>query len=134
MITHVPISTKKIHPITTIKSIRNLTHTPFTPDLSDYFDSLDEKYGINTGTNSYQSITKAPGSNKNSKGIKFKKKSIHLFESVFTKGYSPCLSAPCLHNSTCVIQSEHSFQCLCSSSFIGIYCEIGKFVYLFRNI
>ncbi len=67
MITHEPTSTKKIHSITTIKLIRNLTHLPFTTDLNDYFDSVDDKYGINKATNLYQSITKAPSSNKNSK-------------------------------------------------------------------
>ncbi|CAF4724968.1 unnamed protein product, partial [Rotaria sp. Silwood1] len=91
-------------PITAIKSIKNLTLTPLTIDLRDYLDWLKENYAINRLTNSYPSITTSSISHKNK--------------------YSPCLSAPCHHNSTCILQSEHSFQCLCSPSFIGIYCEI----------
>jgi hypothetical protein len=112
-VNHLPISTK------------NLTQTPFTTDLSAYFDWLNKTYGISKAPNSTQLITKSPISHKNSKD-KIKKSIQFLNLFFFIKEYSPCLSAPCLHNSTCVIQSEHSFQCLCSPSFIGIYCEIGK--------
>ncbi|CAF3647199.1 unnamed protein product [Rotaria sordida] len=91
-------------PITAIKPMKNLTLTPLTDDLRDYLDWLNEYYAINRLTNSYQSITTSATFHKNN--------------------YSPCSSAPCHHNSTCVIQSEHSFQCLCSPSFIGVYCEI----------
>jgi hypothetical protein len=40
--------------------------------------------------------------------------------------HTSCLNAPCLHNSTCVNLPERTFKCICSPSFIGIYCEIGK--------
>lgn len=50
---------------------------------------------------------------------------MEICEIIFVE-YTPCLSAPCLHNSTCVVQSEHHFQCICAPSFIGIFCEIGK--------
>jgi hypothetical protein len=65
--THLPVSTQTFNPMTTIKSIKNLTHTPFTTDLSDYFDWLSINYGITKATNSYQSITKGSISHKNSK-------------------------------------------------------------------
>ncbi|UJR33508.1 hypothetical protein I4U23_020953 [Adineta vaga] len=104
---------KQSDPTTTISSIqiplikptKDLSQTPLATDLSAYFRWLNETYGIRqNNANTSQSTTVSSISQK-------------------TK-YSPCLSTPCLHNSTCVIQSEDSFQCICSSAFIGIYCEI----------
>lgn len=101
--------------------MKNLTFTPLTTDLSDYFKWLDVNYGIRRATNSSQTITAPP------KKCKDKLKN-HSWIFVFLIiDNSPCLSTPCLHNSTCVVESEHSFQCICSSAFIGVYCEIGKF-------
>ena len=117
--TQLPISTKKLNPVTTEKSLKNLTDTPLTTDLSDYFDWLSQNYGISKALNPHQSETTPSLPRKNTIHSFF----ISLF---FSIDHSPCLSAPCLHNSTCVIQSEHSFQCICASAFIGIYCEIGK--------
>ncbi|CAF4495240.1 unnamed protein product [Rotaria socialis] len=105
-------SSKKIHLTTllsstdktAIKSMKNLTLTPLTDDLREYVEWLEDHYTPNRSIDSHQSL--APPS---------------LLD---RNNYSPCLSAPCHHNSTCVIRSEHSFQCICSSSFIGIYCEI----------
>ncbi|CAF5171277.1 unnamed protein product [Rotaria magnacalcarata] len=105
-------SSKKIHLTTklastektVIKSMKNLTLTPLTDDLREYVEWLEDHYTTNRSIDSHQSL--APPS---------------LLD---RNNYSPCLSAPCHHNSTCVIRSEHSFQCVCSSSFIGIYCEI----------
>jgi len=54
-VNHLPISTK------------NLTQTPFTTDLSAYFDWLNKTYGISKAPNSTQLITKSPISHKNSK-------------------------------------------------------------------
>jgi hypothetical protein len=118
--------------MTTEKSLRNLTNTPLTTDLSDYFDWLSKNYGISRADNIYQSTTTASISHKNSN----EKIKIHssIFQSFVSVDYSPCLSAPCIHNSTCVIQSEHRFQCICAPAFIGIYCEIGKFSLLFYKI
>jgi len=114
--------------IPTRKSTKDLTQIPLTTDLGGYFDGLNVNYGIRRTANSSQSI-----SNKKSKD-KLKMNSLFFFESFFSIDYSPCLSTPCLHNSTCVVQSEHRFQCICSPAFIGIYCEVGKLLCLFPNI
>ncbi|CAF0727708.1 unnamed protein product [Adineta ricciae] len=112
MTTRTNLSTKKSDPVKTtlsmqtpsIKSVKDLSHTPVITDLSDYSERLHVNYGIHRNTNSIRPTTTP---------------------SLFLKSkYSPCLSAPCLHNSTCVIQSEHEFRCICSPAFIGIYCEI----------
>ena len=125
-VTHVSNPAKKWTPFTTIKSLRNLTQTPFTTDLSDYFNWTKKNIGLPKPTKSYHLISKLPIPFKNSK---FKSiDSIFSISLLFDLDYSPCASNPCLHNSTCVILSTNGFQCLCSPSFIGIYCEIGNYV------
>jgi len=133
------LSTKNFYPITampsvqipTRKSTKDLTQIPLTTDLGGYFDGLNVNYGIRRTANSSQLITTPSISNKKSKD---KNEFFVFFESFFCIDYSPCLSTPCLHNSTCVVQSEHRFQCICSPAFIGIYCEVGKLLRLFPNI
>jgi hypothetical protein len=106
--------------------MRNLTQTPFTTDLNDYFDLSKKNTELAKPTKSYHLISKSPIPPKNSKS-----KSIDSFSPtsfLFNLDHSPCLSTPCLHNSTCVILAADAFRCLCSPSFIGIYCEIGNYV------
>jgi hypothetical protein len=66
-ITHVSNPTKKLNPITTIKSLRNLTQTPFIADLNDYFDWPKKNNEIMKATKSYHLISKSPIPPKNSK-------------------------------------------------------------------
>ncbi|CAF4008494.1 unnamed protein product [Adineta steineri] len=111
-LTTTAVSTTELYPITSmpsiqippIKPIKNLENTPLTTDLADYFDLMNVSSGIRRAINSSQLMT--------TPSISYKNK------------YSPCLSTPCLHNSTCVVQSDYRFHCICPSSFIGIYCEI----------
>ena len=60
------ISTRKLNSLPTVKLIWNLTHTPFTTDLSDYFDQLKKTDEITKPTKSYHLISKTPISNRNS--------------------------------------------------------------------
>jgi hypothetical protein len=62
--------------------MKNLTLTPFTTDLSDYFDWINEKDGITKAINSYHSMTKPPVSHKHSKH-KIQINSIFFFTSFF---------------------------------------------------
>ena len=50
----------------TIKLIKNLTNIPYTTDLRDYLDWLDENYPMNRPINSYQSMTTPSIYHKNS--------------------------------------------------------------------
>ena len=46
--------------------MKNLTQTPFTTDLSDYFDWLKKNNEIIKATKSYHLVSKAPIAHKNS--------------------------------------------------------------------
>ena len=46
--------------------MKNLTQTPFTTDLSDYFDWLKKNNEIIKATKSYHLVSKAPIPHKNS--------------------------------------------------------------------
>ncbi|UJR13724.1 hypothetical protein I4U23_000735 [Adineta vaga] len=100
--------TKLIRTTKSMKIIKNLTDVSSQNNIHNYLDFLNTRNTI--------------------------KKNISLAVSPVTastiypnyKYKSPCTSKPCLHNSTCVAQSEHNFQCICSPSFIGVYCEIEQ--------
>ncbi|CAF1070416.1 unnamed protein product [Adineta steineri] len=95
-------SAKFIHTTKPIKIInRNLT------DMHNYLNWLNTKYIIKENISIYEQPVTTP-------------LSAHSFR------YTPCISTPCLHNSTCVALSEHKYQCICPPSFIGIYCEIEQ--------
>ncbi len=133
-ITHVSNPMKILNPITTIKSLRNLTQTSFITDLNDYFDWPKTYDGITKATKSYHLISKSPIPPSTSKS-EIQINWFFLFlNRYFYLEHSPCLSTPCLHNSTCVILSDNVFRCLCSPSFIGIYCEIGKYLIIISLI
>ncbi|CAF1240678.1 unnamed protein product [Rotaria sordida] len=98
-------SAKFIHTTKSIKKIKNITNISLKNDLRDYLNWLNTNYGITKTTKLFQLSTTTPIS-------------AHKYK------YTPCLSTPCLHNSTCIVKSEYTFQCRCLPSFIGTYCEI----------
>ncbi|CAF1431582.1 unnamed protein product [Rotaria sp. Silwood1] len=113
-------TTKKSHPITTLTSakfiqttikpmkiIKNNTNISLKNDLRNYLDWLNTNYGITKTTKIFQQSLTTPLIS-------------HKYK------YTPCLSAPCLHNSTCIVKSQYGFQCICLPSFIGTYCEIEQ--------
>ncbi|CAF1043162.1 unnamed protein product [Rotaria sordida] len=100
-------SAKFIHTTKSIKKIKNITNISLKNDLRDYLNWLNTNYGITKTTKLFQLPTTTPIS-------------AHKYK------YTPCLSTPCLHNSTCIVKSEYTFQCRCLPSFIGTYCEIEQ--------
>ena len=61
----------------------------------------------------------------NSQSVDLSTDFVHAYEygSCF-KYTSPCLSQPCLHNSSCVTTSNEEFVCVCPLDYKGDYCEI----------
>ncbi|CAF3940161.1 unnamed protein product [Rotaria sp. Silwood2] len=112
-------TTQKSYPLTTITSakliqttkqmkiIKNVTNISLKHDLRDYLNWLNINYGITRTTKLFQQPVTTPIIS-------------HKYE------YTSCLSAPCLHNSTCIVKSDYSFQCVCLPSFIGTYCEVEQ--------
>ncbi|CAF4469584.1 unnamed protein product [Rotaria socialis] len=99
-------TTKKIVQITTpTKDIKNITNIPSKTDLHEYLIWLNQNYGISKTTRLFPLPVTTP---------------IILDE----HKYTPCLSAPCLHDATCIVKSEHLFECICPPSYIGTVCEI----------
>ena len=121
-----PVKTTLSVQTSSIKSINDLSHTSVITDLNDYSKWLHVNYGIYRNTNSTRP-TSTPSLFVKTSKTELAYISRFFFQSFSFVEYSPCLSAPCLHNSTCVIQSDHQFRCICSPAFIGIYCEIGKY-------
>ncbi|CAF0990390.1 unnamed protein product [Didymodactylos carnosus] len=83
-------------------------------DVKEYLDWLNEQYGDQLSAQ-----------------ILFPKTSIIVEHQYTTTAFNPykhtpCLSAPCLHNSTCVILSQQNFHCVCQNGYIGVYCEIQQ--------
>ena len=37
-----------------------------------------------------------------------------------------CLSDPCFNNSTCVVNSDGNFTCVCTPEYIGSNCQTSK--------
>ena len=61
---------------TKIKSIINLTYTPFTTDLTDYFQQLNKKNQITKGIHLNKPFTKSPISHTNSKKVQKKERNV----------------------------------------------------------
>ncbi|CAF0952593.1 unnamed protein product [Adineta ricciae] len=102
-----PPTIRYIRPTKPTRIIKNLTNVVLQNDIHNYLDWLNMKYtDRKNGTLAELPITISTGH--------------HKYK------HSPCSSKPCLHNSTCVSRSEESFQCICSVSFIGVYCEIEQ--------
>ena len=110
---------------TTTRIVKGTTSTTVKADLTEYLNWLNTKYGVNRTMLMSHQVTKSaaldPHSTNEVLSIQSLRPSIPAL-----LDYTPCLSAPCLHNSTCVIQSEHAFRCICPTAFVGLYCEIGK--------
>ena len=131
-------SIETIQPIVTTQSSRNLTYTTFKADVYDYLSWLNGNTDVNQATNTNPVITteSTPSLQRKTGYRSTMRESTDacLFLSLsLCLAYSACLSVPCLHNSTCVVKSKHSFQCICSPSFIGVYCEIGRWSHTFPS-
>lgn len=129
-------SIQTIQPIVTTQSSRNLTYTTFKADVYDYLSWLNGNTDSNQAMNTNPVITteSTPSLQRKTRYRSTMRENTEarLFLSLCL-AYSACLSVPCLHNSTCVVKSKHSFQCICSPSFIGVYCEIGRWSQTFLS-